>query len=246
MTRALVPLMFAAALGACVADNGDEGIFILKNVKPEAGCVFTASATSPFITRGQVSVFSPDGYQLHPQMKSRITAAVGQEDQRTVITRGARIDLEIVDKALETAMGGAASLQSMGITKFEIPFTAPISPNGGITDGSFELITRRFLDEVVRASGANDTATPFRTEIMATVVVYGDMAGAEVTSNPFRYPVTICNDCVANVLGACPLPMDTVIREGNACNAYQDDPVDCCLQGTEVVCPAILATTPPV
>jgi len=236
--------MFAAALGACVADNGDEGIFITKNVKPEAGCTFMSSPTSAFISHGQLSVFSPFGYQLHPQMKSRITAVAGQEDLRTVITRGARIDLEIVDPALETAMGGAAALQAMGITKFEISFTAPISPNGGITDGAFEVITRRFLDELVRASGANNLATPFQTEIIANVVVYGDLAGAEVTSNPFRYPVTICNDCVTNVIAACPLPEETVIRTGDACNPYQDEPVDCCLQGDSVVCPAIVGAPP--
>lgn len=241
-TPQLLALSLAAALGACVADNGDEGIFITKNVVPGEGCTFSASESSAFLSHGTWSALSPVGYRFNPQMKSRISALADQEDQRTIITRGARVDIEFGDPNLAAKLDLAA-LEANGVTKFESLFSAPIAPNGGITDAGFDLITRRLIDEIAAVEPALLSGTPFRTEIIASAVVYGHMSGAEVTSQPFRFPVTLCNDCVVNVIGACPVAGDVEPRAGNPCNPYQDGVVDCCTSGEDVICPAIVAST---
>lgn len=243
MSRALISLTLAASLGACV-DNGDEGLFISRVVIPEPGCLATPSENALFRSRGQISMFSPLDYQLTPLVKSRILADEGQEDQRTVIAQGARIDLKIVDPTIEAAMGGEAALRSAGITRFETLFTAPITPNGGIATAIFDLIPVRVLDEIARAAPeARAPGSGFSTDIRATVVVYGDLAGAEVTSQPFQFPVTACTDCIINVLGACPLPTDVeVANTGNDCNPFQDEVVDCCATADGVLCPAQVAS----
>lgn len=241
MSRALVPMILAAALGACVADNGDEGIFILKNVAPGDECVFDANESSPFIAHGTWSVLSPSGYRFHPQMRSRITALAGEEDQRTVITRGARVNIEITDPTLAGQLD-LARLQAEGVTRFESLFSAPIAPNGGITDAGFDLMTRRLIDEIAAVRPEIGTGEAvFRTELIATAVVYGDMSGSEVTSQEFRFPVTLCNDCVVNVVGTCPVTGSP--RPGNPCNAFQDGVVDCCTSDGDVYCPAPVAST---
>jgi hypothetical protein len=74
--------------------------------------------------------------------------------------------------------------------------------------------------------------------------VFGDLQGDEIEGDPFNYPVTVCNDCVINMLSpTCPLPIGTVVRAGNPCNAFQDGVVDCCGDPTNPQCPAPVATT---
>ena len=247
MQRPLVPLVFAVALGACVASNGDEGIFVTKNVAPGDGCTFTSDVAEQFLAHGSLDLYSPTPYKFHPQMQSRITATAGNEDQRTILLRGARIDLELADKALFSSTE-LASFKSTGLTHFQSLFSAPLPPNGGIADASFDLIPAGLTAAI--AAKVGDATMAFRTEVIAKVVVYGDMSGNEVTSQEFQFPVTVCNDCVVHVLKdaatgtplTCPVVAGTVVAPGNACNVYQDDPVDCCTMGTSLVCPATVAT----
>jgi hypothetical protein len=236
--------LFAAALGGCAADNGDEGIFLLANIAPGAGCTFSASITEPFFSHGQYSVHSPTSYRFHPQMRSKITSTAAQENARTIIVEGARVTLEFPDESVFTG-AQQEDLRNRGIMRFSSLFSAPLAPNGGLADGAFDLITTALLDELIAAKGNGILAADapsFRAEAVATVVVYGDMSGEEQTSQEFKYPVTICNDCVVRELGACPLPMGTVLTNvGNSCNPYQDGTADCCRMGADVVCPAIVA-----
>jgi len=236
--------LVACALGGCAADNGDEGIFITRNVVPGDGCSFSASETEPFLAHGTFSVHSPSAYRLHPQMKSKVIATEAQKTARTIIVEGARVSLAFPDESVLSASQQEA-LRDSGVMRFTSLFSAPLTPNGGLADGDFDMITTALLDELVAAKGNGILAAGaprFRAELVATVVVYGDMAGNEVTSQEFKYPVTICNDCVVNELGACPLPMGTGLANlGNSCNPFQDGNVDCCRMGADVICPAIVA-----
>ena len=238
--------LFVAALGGCVADNGDEGILIVSNTSaPAAACTFTGSPTQQFNPHGSFSVFSTEGYSLFPLMKSRITSTPAMMDARTILVEGARVTLTFPDESVFTA-AQQTDLRNRGIMKFSSLFSAPLAP-GGTANGIFDIITPALLDELVAAKGVGilaANAPSFRAEVVATVVVYGDLAGEETTSQEFQYPVTICNDCIANVVGMCPLPMGTVVSTGNACNQYQDGNVTCCRQGADVICPAIVSTTP--
>ncbi len=246
MSRSLTTMLLLTALGACTADSGDEGIFITKNVAaPDTGCTFAASESSPFLAHGTFSIYSTSAYQLHPQMKSRVTATAAQEDARTILLRGARVELEFADPNLFSATE-IADMRAQGVTRFETLFSAPLPPTGGIADGDVDLIPVSVLDRIIakRPEVLSLTGESFRTELIAKVVVFGDMSGSEVTSQEFQYPVTVCNDCVANVLGTCPLPAGTTTRKGNACNPYQDGTADCCSMGNDVICPATVGTAP--
>ena len=83
------------------------------------------------------------------------------------------------------------------------------------------------------------------TVLDVRVQFFGTRSGDDVSSNTFRYPVTVCHDCLTNVLGPCAaLPTDVEIRDGGACGPDQDGVIDCCLAAdlTTRVCPAV----PPV
>lgn len=238
MQRTLIMMCLGLGLAACAADNGDEGIFISKNVTPGEGCTFSSSPTELFNPHGTVSIFSPEGYRMFPQLVSKITASATNVSARTIQVKGSRVDIEILDPSL----GG---ISGDGITRFDSRFAAPLSPNGGITDAAFEAIPSAFLQAVAQAKGITPMSTErFMTEVIVHAKVYGDLAGSEVVSQDYEYPVTICNNCVTKVLGTCPLPLGTmVLAPTNPCSAYQDGLSDCCVSDGKVVCPGVVATS---
>ncbi|MGE0401550.1 MAG: hypothetical protein AB7T06_32915 [Kofleriaceae bacterium] len=207
---------------------------------PNDECSFDSSEGEPFIGHGVINVFSTNPYLIFPQMKSRITTTDNSQlEQRTIQIRGARVTLDFKDSAV-------GSLVSAPNKKFSTLFSGPLAPNSGsATDGIFTLIPDEALAEI---AAGKTTADDFETEVVGKIVVYGDLAGDEVTSQEFQFPVTICTKCVfgnmtgGGVIPTCPLP---AARAGNACNPYQDGVVDCCLDATannELVCPGYVAT----
>ncbi|HEY6177439.1 MAG TPA: hypothetical protein VIX73_23440 [Kofleriaceae bacterium] len=232
----LVVGLGAAALAGCAANGGDEGLVVLKNVVPTAttgGCSFSSQATETSLVRGALDVRAHTGYLFIAQLESRITALAGQESQRTIFTRGANVDISFSDPNLFSA-AELADLNAKNALHFMAPFTAPLSPNGGITDVLFELIPA----DVALALDAKTTFSSTVAQTSFTVV--GDLAGGDVTSQKFQYPVTVVSGGLVNELGACSTVSSSFTpRVGNPCNPGQDGIVDCCTDtNNHQVCPA--------
>ncbi len=230
---AFASLIVVGAAGC--ADSGDEGILVTKNVVPGTGCTFLGDMTEGFFPNGQWSTLSPGGYLFSPQMNSRITALMGEENERTIIVDAADIDLTI-DPSLNV---------DSSLTHFKAPFSVPLPPivNGSLTtaDGQFQLIPRGVIDAVIAANpNVNDENAPtFSTLIQATFTVTGKMSGQDVTSQPFQYGVTLANDVVVQRAGACPVAGGTTINTGNPCNPFQDGLITCCTDmNNDLICPA--------
>jgi len=224
--RNIAPLGVAlvALVGGCVADSGDGGILVLRNVVADATCSTIGNAAEPTHSHGSLDLLLGNGYLFIAQMRSRITALVGQEDQRTIITSGANVDIAFPGSTLfsDTEL---ADLKTSALTHFKSPFTQAIFPNGGVSDGFFDLIPGEL---VRRIAAKSDLSKLNQIEAVATFTIVGDMSGETVTSQPFSYAVTIGNELTVNILGTCPLAKATMVRTGYACNAAQDGEVDCC------------------
>jgi hypothetical protein len=241
-----VGLAFVALVGGCLADGADGGILVLRNVVADDKCATTGSPTEPTRSHGTLDVLLGTGYTFIAQMKSRITAAAGTEDQRTIITSGANVDVAFPGSTLFSD-GELTELRAMALTRFKSPFTQVIEPNGGLSDGAFKLIPDGLAQRVLLKL---DLTKANRIEAIATFTVEGTMAGETVTSQPFSYAVTIGNELNVNVMGDCPVAQGTTLRTGYACNAAQDGIIDCCatrdvngaLDLTTLRCPAIAAS----
>lgn len=238
MTRLTAFLLSSASAAAlftasgCVADTGDEGMYISKAVAPGADCTFTSQESEAFIGRGSYKIGAPYAYTIIPQVKSKITAADKLVNARTVQIRGARVDLTFADEAV------GAGLDS-SLTKFQTLFSAPLAPNGGVTDAIFDLIPAGLSQALAEKYRDQDV----QVEVLAKLQVYGDMSGKEVVSQDFQFPVTMCTNCITFDLGACStLTAETPVRSGNSCNPFQDGVVDCCTDGTRFLCPAPIPT----
>ncbi len=257
--RALVPIV--ALVGACTTSQGDEGMVIVQNNAVGDTCTFTDPMPA-FNPRGSLFLDSTVPYLFTPVVESRITAVVGQEQQKTVALQGARIDLAV--DALEVVhadgtstsftfdAGELAMLKASGTTHFKSLFAAPLPPNAGRANVAFDIVPVSMLTAIKQKVNPLAAGDKVHAQLVATVAVYGDLAGDQVTSLKFDYPVTVCNDCIVNTLiddmtnkpATCPLPMGAMPHVGNACNVFQDGVVDCCTNSLTkaTVCPATVAT----
>ncbi|CAN5887893.1 hypothetical protein BH11MYX2_BH11MYX2_06730 [soil metagenome] len=239
MTRSLTALFALAAfgaLGACAADNGDEGLFVSRVLAPSADCSFTIDATSPFISHGAYQL-GPDVFgDYHPtvQLESRITATESKVTQRIVQLRGARVHLTNAD-------GSEISGADDAIVNFRSLTSGPVEPNGGLTNVDFDLVPYKVAQLLYPQRDERGNY-----DIVATFSLYGDLSGNEVTSQNFVFPITLSDGVGAQNKGTCPLPMGTVVRTSdNGCSLYAEGVTDCCQQGSDLICPAVVATTTP-
>src|SRR5215470_8797521 len=91
----LAGVLGAGALAGCVAaDGSDGGILVLKDVAADSMCKVTVNEMETGISHGSLDLQFPGGYLFIAQMKSRITAVAGQEDQRIIFVDGANVDVE--------------------------------------------------------------------------------------------------------------------------------------------------------
>jgi hypothetical protein len=227
MPRALYIVGPALLFGAC-ANSGDEGMDILNNTTVPTGnaCTLTGMTGQAFTSMGVISTASPVGYLATPLLESRITALMGQESQKTIHLQGATVHLVLPP-------GSTGIMLDSFEAAFDAPFSGDLPPTGTANVG-FEIIPQSVITKV-RGLGAT---APVAVELKATVVAYGELAGSRIEATPWVYPVTVCNDCVVAVHGACPFT-GMGLRTGNPCNIFQDGTVDCCTDATgALVCPA--------
>lgn len=235
----LAPVLGLASLASggtgCVANGGDESMIVLKNVRPGDNCMFKPSETENGISRGALDIQVHTGYLFTAQVKSRVTAVAGQEDQRTILISGANVDISFPGSTLFTA-AELDDLKAQALTHFKTLFSSPLPPNGSLLDTQFELIPRE-LAEAVSAKAGTASAVA-----LATFRIVGAFPGAdsEQTSQAFQYPIEIVNGGLVADHGACAdLSSTFVPKVGNSCNPGQDFQVDCCHDDTGLQCPAV-------
>lgn len=236
---ALMPL----ALVACV-DTGDEGIYVLNNTAVTGECTLSGSPDQASIGHGLIHYLSPTAYVMTPLIQSRIAAQMNIDDtSRTVQLRGADIVLTLEAVTVEHADGSFTTTQpEKSLAMFSTLFSGAVPP-GGSVNAFVDAIPPPTLRQIATESGADVATESFNAEVLAQVVIRGEINDNTVTSAPYLFPITVCNDCVVSNLGACPLPSGVQVRTGNACNPYQDGVVDCCTDTDgRLVCPAATAT----
>ncbi|MBV8759043.1 MAG: hypothetical protein JO257_17270 [Deltaproteobacteria bacterium] len=242
MLRALTTALITLAFAGCVADNGGEGFVIVSNESLSGGntCSVVASSNGPFQSRGEISLYSPSGYVFTPVLQSNITTeSMMDMIQRTITLQGANVELTV--NALTIGHADGTFTKAMPPTlmgtdgKFLSQFSGSLAP-GGLTGIAFEVIPATTLGAIRQAAGTVGAGDTVDAEVTATIKPFGEMGGGRVDGHPFKYPVSVCTNCVVRDLGACPVM--NVTNKGNPCNVFQDGVVDCCESAGGLLCPA--------
>lgn len=241
MLRVLAPALFTLAFAGCVADNGGEGFVIVSNELIMTGipqCTVLAASTGPFLSRGEISTRSTSGYVLTPVLQSQITSeSTADMLQRTITLQGANVELTVDALTIGHADGTFTKATPPVLQgtdgKFLSQFSGSLAP-GGLTGAIFEIVPVTTMAAIKQAAGAGAGDT-IDAEVTANIKPFGEMGGSRVDGHPFKYPVSVCSDCVVRDIGACPV---TATNKGNPCNVYQDGIVDCCESANGLLCPA--------
>jgi hypothetical protein len=240
--------VIAAAAAGCGGPTGQ--FFVVHNQVPETGCVIPASKDAPYQGDGVLDVRVPSAhsdtaYFLFPLLENDLPAddPGGVEPNRIALS-GFEIDLTFVDGSPTAAAffaGLAADPTTSALLHYQTPWSGSVDPAGGTTSTTAGVIptetARRLRDGGVLADQSVARVT-------ANVRAFGDTLSGRVTSDVFKFPIEICDGCLINSITTCPAPAP--VLQGGICNPGQDSPVDCCTQGTTLICPATTApaTTP--
>jgi hypothetical protein len=218
----------------CVADQADAPVFVMFNQAPTSGCTVTPSETNAGLVRGHIDAQSQYGYILTPLVKN-IAETTDYIDsvQRYAFVEGVDVSL-----ALDDGLFNAQEQTALeDLTKFSDRFSAVVYPDGGLSAFSLEIVPAELLYAMsLKLTEKNQTYSL----IKATVSVFGTLGGGHFESTKFSYWVDVCNGCVINDVGPCDsIPQGTAISSGGYCSPAQDTArVDCCSDGTGLVCPA--------
>jgi hypothetical protein len=224
-------------LVGCV-DTGDEGLYVLTNTAVTGtSCVLSGNPDQAMLGHGVINADSPNAYVMTPLVQSRLSAGQNIDDvSRTIQLRGADVTLTL--KAVSVGLG-APTQPDTTLGQLSVLFSGAVPPSGSV-NAFVNIIPPSTLREIASMAGG----TPFNAEVLASVVIKGDINGNSIKSQPYLYPVTVCSDCVINRVGPCTEFTGTP-RTGNACNMFQDGVVDCCATAEGLVCPAVAMTPPP-
>lgn len=236
----LASLASALLLLGC-ANQGDEGMTVINNTAiTGATCSLSGDPSQPFTSHGSIYALAPQGYTLTPLIRSRIQQGLEDEEvtdplQKTIFLSGADVSLTLKAVSIETSGQYTVTQPEQNVGQFSVLFSGSLPPSGSVNVG-FEVITPAIMRNIIASSGVNLSTSHLNAEVLAEVTIRGELGGDEVTSNPFNYPISVCTDCIINVVGAC--PATGTPRTGNPCNPFQDGVLDCCEGPDGLVCPA--------
>jgi hypothetical protein len=243
-SRLLAVATALAALAACVDNNADAPMQILRNLAPAEGCILDPGTTT-FTNQGRIESTSQGGYLFTPLVQNNLTLLDNEATSpKTIFLEGARVELSFYDTTLFPA-SAVATLKSRGLTEFIVPMSGSFEPDGGTAALGFTIVPVDLLvaiDSILPQASA--TSPSPSTVIDARIQLFGKRGGGSTASNWFRYPVEVCRDCLVVNHGSCAsLPSGFSARTGGVCNPLQDGFVDCCMNAAMLSCPAMPVTS---
>lgn len=238
-----VPLVVVALAGACVENNADSGLVVVRNIAPATSCVVDPDSVL-VQPAGTIEDDSVNGYVFTPLVRNDLVSAEGEPiTAKSIFITGARVTIDFYDKELFTA-AEQTQFDTDGLTKFLVPSSGAIEPDGGVSTFHLEIVPSELIAKIATKL-ATVTGDPTPSTVLDVRVQFvGTRTGSDVSSNTFRYPVEVCHGCLTSSLGLCAdLSTDVMARAGGACARDQDGVIDCCTDDLgRTVCPAVPPT----
>jgi len=241
------PLLVAAILPLVLAACGRvPGQFeILNDQVPTAaaggGCTVSTNATlyqgdgrlDLAIVRGTADA----AYLFFPLIENNLPSANnGAQDPNQIQLNGFNIDI--------TPLSGTSPATDMvlagnELAHFKTPWSGGVSSGGGQISAIVDAFPVALAEQLFNQGGVGNAPSAvlnLRIQALGTTNV-----GTAMQSDPFNFPLEICVGCLVTNVQACPFT-SALTNPGNACNAAQDAPVDCCTEGGALLCPPPVAS----
>ncbi|MDB4981170.1 MAG: hypothetical protein JWM82_1922 [Myxococcales bacterium] len=251
-------LASATALLMLGCGQPPDQFIIIQNQVPSSGCVIPTTLGSDYRATGiiDVSLVASDanvGYAIFPLLENNLPAPSGgqQGDPNRIALSSYQIDVGVMEDAPDSIKTMFGVFQTSGVNgspdqkiRYSEPTSGSVASGGGMTSSGVNGINGD-LARFIRNTGLlQQGAAPFH--LSSTIRAVGRTVTRSVTSDPFQFPILVCDGClIANAVDrkvpVCPAL--SAPNTGNFCNVAQDQLVDCCTtNGGQLVCPAPVAT----
>ncbi len=221
--------------------------YVVQNQSPETGCT-VPTGTGTYQGEGTLDIRVPASsdaaYTLFPLLENDLPAAGGggPEPNRIALS-GFEVEIAFVDgNAAAAAMFASMATDStaVGLLHFQTAWSGSVPPGGGRLSAGTSAFP---AETAIRLRDSGALADHSYVRVTANVRAKGSTQTGAVTSDVFKYPIRVCDGCLINSITTC--PATTAVLTGGLCGAGQDQPVDCCTQGTSLICPATTAAAAP-
>jgi hypothetical protein len=242
--------LLAGGLAACGRVPGQ--FEILQNQTPEAGCMIPATLGAVYTGQGfldlsLVSSGSLGAYFLFPLVENNLPgAAAGGPDPNEIDVHSFAVDigtnkqsyLPPMVQSLFDTLNRDSNSPDYALLHYSTPWAVTIKSGGGLAATVVNTFPVQLAQRVLATGDVGIAASSM--VVNARVRVFGSTNSSDVESDPFDFPINVCNGCLVASVLPCPV-LNAPLNRGNECNIAQDRIVDCCSLNGSLVCPAIVS-----
>ncbi len=242
---AIFSLVFVSGLAACGRVPGQ--FEVLQNQVPNAGCTIDTNETvyrgTGYLDVSLVGAGSLSAYWVFPLVVNNLPgAAAGSPDGNEIDVHSFAVDigpskygsLPANVQALFDRINGDKSAADYALLHYSLPWSVTIKSGGGKAATAVNGFPVA-LAQQVRATG-DVGISPTSMVVNVRTRIFGSTNTQDIESDPFDFPVYVCNGCLVGDVLPCPYTAKPA-NPGNDCNIAQDAVVDCCSFNGELMCP---------
>jgi hypothetical protein len=242
--RHLLPLL-SLACGVVACGRVPGQFEIVNNQVPTANCSIPVNDTAyqgqGILDAKLVRGGAESAYFVFPLLKNNLSGASGDEvDSNKIVLTSFAVDISVLTAPSEISslvgmLNADPSLSAM--LHYRTPWSGSIASGGGELSAAVAAFPVELASRMLGTQGLSVHPSTF---VNLRIRSFGHTTTRDIESDPFDYPVAVCDGCLIANTQPCPFSA-TPANMGNPCNVAQDYPVDCCTAGNELICPAVVS-----
>jgi len=235
-------LLLACGLAACGRVPGQ--FEIINNQVPSADCTI---GTSDTVYQGQgrldarlVRSGAEAAFYVFPLLQNNL-ASPGDEgpDTNKITLSSFAVDISLLTAPPATTAlidGLNANPATAPLLHYKTPWSGSIASGGGRLAAWVAAFPVELAARILAAQELSVSPTVW---VNLKIRSFGRTLTQDIESDPFDYPVALCDGCLIARTGPCPFTSEPLYL-GNPCNVAQDALVDCCTTGADLICPPVV------
>ncbi len=242
----LVAVTFSLGFAACGRTPGQ--FEILNDQVPIISGGGCAIPVNPTVYQGEgtldLSIVRADfgsAYFVFPLIENNLpSSSNGSLDPNEIQLSGFQIDIKPIGAPPPASIQDVFNKNEGGaLVHYQIPWSGGIKSGGGQLSAAAAAFPVGLAQQLVAAGGIS--TEPSLTVDLQIQALGKTNSGLSMQSDPFEFPVQVCNGCLVANVAPCPYAAAPA-NPGNSCNPAQDVPVDCCTDNGALLCPPTVAT----
>jgi len=244
--RTLSLLLLAGAVAACGRVPGQ--FEILQDQVPAAGCAIDTNRTvyrgEGYLDLSLVRAGAQSAYFLFPLVINNLPGSTsGSADANEIDLHSFAVDIGTTAQSylppnvemLFSTLNSKPGTTDYALLHYSLPWSGTISSGGGLAATFVSGFPVELAQRVLATGDIGISSTSMIVNIQTRV--FGTTNTQNMESDPFDFPVHVCNGCLVGNVFSCPFA--GAINTGNPCNVAQDESVDCCSVNGQLICPAV-------